>query len=249
VEAVRVRTRRAPFAFVSMQLGLGSPALTLIVPVEVKMKHVSLQPVSEIPNKGHTSRRTFQTYLHRARVFLATGSAMRHLRTSGSSRVGSYSTSECPTPSRSCRLAYLIATTFLAPLVAGMLVRYFWPRLAERISEPLSTAAGFVLLVPVLLILLTTFSAVVSAGRSAFLLIIATTFRGLALGHFLGGPDPNDRTTLALACATRFPALALLIASLNFPNAKPMPVVVTYLLTSNLAALPYVRWRKGRQGA
>ena len=66
----------------------------------------------------------------------------------------------------------------------------------------------------------------------------------LAVGHALGGPDGTDRTTLAIACATRFPGLGLLIASQNFPGAKPMPVLVTYLLVSNLTALPYQLWRK-----
>src|SRR5258707_6627646 len=44
-----------------------------------------LQPVSETPNKGNASN-NFQTGLHCARLFLASGSAIRHLRTSGSSR-------------------------------------------------------------------------------------------------------------------------------------------------------------------
>jgi hypothetical protein len=78
-DAVCVRTRTAPFAVVSMQVGLGSPALMLMVPAggfEVKMKHVLLQPMSKIPNKGNASRRSFQTWLHRARLFLASVSAI-----------------------------------------------------------------------------------------------------------------------------------------------------------------------------
>jgi len=66
VDTVCVRTRTAPFAVVSMQAGLGAPALMLMVPVggfEVKMKHVLLQPVSEIPNKGTASRRNFEMWL------------------------------------------------------------------------------------------------------------------------------------------------------------------------------------------
>jgi BASS family bile acid:Na+ symporter len=95
----------------------------------------------------------------------------------------------------------------------------------------------------------TSFSAIVGLGLSAFTLIVVMTCAALAAGHVLGGPDPNDRTTLALACATRFPALGLLIASLNFPNAKPLPLVVAYVLTSTLTAFPYIRWRKTRQRA
>src|ERR1700693_3254721 len=89
VDAVCVRTRTAPFAVVSIQVGWGSPALMLMVPVggfEVKMKHVLLQPTSKIPNEGNASRRTFQTWPQRARLFLVSVSAIRHLRTAGSSR-------------------------------------------------------------------------------------------------------------------------------------------------------------------
>ena len=66
VDTVCIRMRTAPFAVVSMQAGLGSPALMLMVPVggfEVKMKHVLLQPVSEIPNTDTASRRNFETWL------------------------------------------------------------------------------------------------------------------------------------------------------------------------------------------
>jgi len=38
----------------------------------------------------------------------------------------------------------------------------------------------------------------------------------------------------------------LLIASLNFPNAKPQPIVAAYLLTSMLTVIPYMRWRKAQ---
>jgi BASS family bile acid:Na+ symporter len=41
----------------------------------------------------------------------------------------------------------------------------------------------------------------------------------------------------------------MLIASLNFPNAKPLPVVAAYLVFSNLAAIPYMRWRAAERKA
>jgi hypothetical protein len=88
-DAVCVRTRTAAFAVVSMQVGLESPPLMLMVPAggfEMTMKHVLSQPMSKIPNKGNASRRSFQTWPQRARLFLASVSAIRHLRTGGNSR-------------------------------------------------------------------------------------------------------------------------------------------------------------------
>ena len=66
VDTVCVSTRTVPFAVVSMQAGLASPALMLMLPVggfEVKLKHVLLQPVSEIPNTNTASRRNVETWL------------------------------------------------------------------------------------------------------------------------------------------------------------------------------------------
>jgi BASS family bile acid:Na+ symporter len=143
-------------------------------------------------------------------------------------------------------VAYAVATTCLAPLFAGMVVRHFWPAQAERFSAPIAGAAGIVLLGLAVLIVATQYSAILGVGLSGFAIIVAMTLAALAIGHALGGPDPNDRTALAVTCSSRFPALALLVASLNFPNSKPLPVVVAYLICSGLAAIPYLRWRKSR---
>jgi bile acid:Na+ symporter, BASS family len=146
-------------------------------------------------------------------------------------------------------VAYSIATVFLAPLLAGMVARQLWPALADRISDPIISTANIILLGLVLLILATNLSAILVVGPSGFTMIVVMTFAALAIGHALGGPDPNDRTALAIACASRFPALVMLIASLNFPGAKPLPVVAAYLVFSNLAAIPYMRWRAAERKA
>jgi BASS family bile acid:Na+ symporter len=144
------------------------------------------------------------------------------------------------------QVAFVVLTGFLAPLVTGMAIRYAWPALAERIGEPIITSAGIVLLVVILLIVATSVAAIAAIGVTSLALIMAMTCASLAVGHFLGGPVPADRTTLAVACATRFPALGLLIASVNFPNAQPQPIVVAYLLISTVVAIPYLRWRKAQ---
>jgi bile acid:Na+ symporter, BASS family len=146
------------------------------------------------------------------------------------------------------QVALKIGTMFLAPLVAGMVVREAWPALANRIGKPIMSTAGIVLLGLILLIVATNIPAIVGIGLEAAVLIAVMSLAALTVGHVLGGPDPHDRTTLALACTTRFPALGLLIASLNFPNAKPLPIVVSYLLIAAVTVMPYMRWRKGQRG-
>lgn len=146
-------------------------------------------------------------------------------------------------------VAYTIATVFLVPLLAGTMVRQLRPALAERISDPIINTANIILLGLILIIGATNYSAILGAvNLSGFALIVVMTFAALGIGHVLGGPEPNDRTTLAIACASRLPALVMLIASLNYPDAKPLPVVAAYLLLSNLAVIPYLRWRRPRRG-
>ena len=82
-------TRTAPFAFVSVQVGLGSPALMLIVPVcgfEVNVKHVLLQPVSQTANNSAAGNGRFQQLRQGGQVLSAKVSPIRHLRIGGSSR-------------------------------------------------------------------------------------------------------------------------------------------------------------------
>lgn len=70
---------------------------------------------------------------------------------------------------------------------------------------------------------------------------------GLLAGHWLGGPDPDDRTALAIASSTRHPGVALAIAQLNFPEETRMPAVLSlFLLVNALETLPYGAWRRRR---
>ena len=91
------------------------------------------------------------------------------------------------------QVAGVITKGFLAPLLAGMVVGYVWPMLAERVGEPLIAAAGILLLVLVLLMVATNVPAIAGIGLPSFALIVAVTCAALAIGHVLGGPDPSDR--------------------------------------------------------
>jgi BASS family bile acid:Na+ symporter len=71
---------------------------------------------------------------------------------------------------------------------------------------------------------------------------------GLAAGHLLGGPDPENRIVLALSTATRHPGIAIAIAAANFPDQKAAPAaVLLYLIVSALVAKPYLTWVKRRR--
>jgi hypothetical protein len=62
--------------------------------------------------------------------------------------------------------------------------------------------------------------------------------------HETIGPDPGNRTVLALASGTRHPGIAMAIAGLNFPDEPGVAALIVYhLVIGALVSAPYIRWR------
>ncbi len=139
--------------------------------------------------------------------------------------------------------------SLLLPLSVGMVIRRFAPAFAERAAGPIMTIATVVLVLGVIPILIRVWPAMISlVGNGTLLAMIVFVLVGLAAGHLLGGPDPDDRTVLAISSATRHPAIAIAIAQANFPDQKLAPAaVLLYVLVSVIAAVPYLKWTKRRQ--
>jgi BASS family bile acid:Na+ symporter len=102
-----------------------------------------------------------------------------------------------------------------------MAARKIAQAVADRAAKPIATVASVLLILsalPVLIGMARTVFSLITDGRvlslSAFALV------GLIIGHLLGGPEPENRPVLALATASRHPAVALAIAHANFPNQK-----------------------------
>lgn len=142
-------------------------------------------------------------------------------------------------------VAALLAKSFLLPLAIGFGLRFALPARADRIAERLMIGAGLVLAAAALALLALhwdIFTAVRWQGFAALCLLLVIA---LAIGHALGGPEPADRTALAIACATRHVGVAVLVAS-AFPGPRTMVLIGTYLIASALVTVPYLRWRKAR---
>jgi len=84
------------------------------------------------------------------------------------------------------------------------------------------------------------------SGDGSILALALFMLAGMAVGHFLGGPAPEDRTALAIATSSRHPGLALAIAKVNFPEQGTLiaGAIVIYLLLRVVLAIPYLRWRR-----
>jgi len=146
-------------------------------------------------------------------------------------------------------VAKVVVKTILLPLGLGILVHGRWPRFAERASAPLRRIANLLLLAAALPLLGVAWRPVMALiGNGAVLAMAAFCVVGVAVGHWLGGPDPSERSTLALATACRHPGLAIAIAAANFPEQRRLvaAAVVLYLLVSTLVLIPYTAWCKRR---
>ena len=143
-------------------------------------------------------------------------------------------------------VAGVIFKTFLLPLGIGMLLRWVAPALAERIGEPLLKIASIVMGICAIVALAAGFHLVFEVGLPSVLAFAAFTIAAILAGHFFGGPDPSDRTSLAIACASRHIGLALLIAA-NARDQHALELVVAYLLASAVVSIPYVLWIRIRR--
>jgi BASS family bile acid:Na+ symporter len=103
-----------------------------------------------------------------------------------------------------------------------------------------------VLAVAALVIVVAAWPQVMSlVGNGTIAVFVAFVVVAIVAGHYFGGPDPNDRTVLAVATATRHPGVAMAIATANFPGQRlAAAAVLLYLLVSAVAFLPYAYWRK-----
>ncbi len=144
------------------------------------------------------------------------------------------------------RVTWIVTATVLLPLAVGLLVRRSWPRVAGRIQPATRIVAAAMLvaaLIPLLIVQWPSMWALL--GDGTLLAIVVATLLGLAVGHAMGGPQPEDRSVLALATAARHPAVAVAVGAASFPEQQLMPAAVLLaVLMSFLASAPYVAWRK-----
>jgi predicted Na+-dependent transporter len=139
--------------------------------------------------------------------------------------------------------------TILLPLGLGILVHAQAPGLAQKVSRPLGRFANLFLLAAAVPLLLFSWRNMISLlGNGTLVAMIAFCVVGVAVGHWLGGPDPAERTTLALATACRHPGLAITIAAVIFPEQRRLvgAAILLYLVVSTILLLPYAAWRKRR---
>ena len=138
----------------------------------------------------------------------------------------------------------------LLPVLAGMAVHKFAPKGSLRLDKPLSILATVVLTAACVPILLKEWPDITRMiGNFSLVAMAAFAAVGLAVGHWLGGPDPHERSVLAMATSARHPAVALAITHNAVDKPGVMAAVLLALIVGSIVTAPYVKWRQRRDGA
>jgi BASS family bile acid:Na+ symporter len=143
----------------------------------------------------------------------------------------------------------VVGMTILVPVCLGILTRHFFPRVAETIAGRLSNAAGVVLLVLGLFVVTMAHSTLLKMSLWSYFVMAVVVAAAIAIGHWLGPQDAEERTTLAMESAGRHPGLAMTIAAVNFSPESALPVLIPYLIVFTLVTTVYLEWRKRSVGS
>lgn len=140
-------------------------------------------------------------------------------------------------------IAAVVLKSALVPLAAGMVVRATFPAVARRLEDVVVLIVKLLMPASIVALLVAALPAMWAfIGSSTVLALAMFTVAGLAIGHLLGGPDPDHSVVLGLSTACRHPAIAFAFASANFPDQRFGALILLYLIVSAIIGIPYARW-------
>lgn len=139
--------------------------------------------------------------------------------------------------------ASAIGIAFLIPLVIGMALGKAFPAFSGWFADRFSAVAALAMTAASVVLLVGNWQVLTQIHASGMLALLLLMFIALAVGHLCGGPLEGDRTTLAIACATRHIGIAVIIAT-AFQGPQTVVILASYVIASALVSLPYLRWRR-----
>lgn len=141
----------------------------------------------------------------------------------------------------------VVVLTVLAPLAIGIFIQRVRAAPVPRLAAILSKVGTALLVVASISFLVMEWPTIRSLfGDGTVVAAIVLSGLGLLVGHLLGGPDPQNRTVLALATASRHPGVAMVAgisASVEAPRLVTAAVLLA-LVASVVVTAPYAAWRK-----
>jgi BASS family bile acid:Na+ symporter len=127
-----------------------------------------------------------------------------------------------------------------------MAVHRLRPSWSERMADRLLSLVGVLFAACALLLLCLHLPLLAGIPAVAWIALAGLTGAALAVGHLLGGPVPDDRTALAVCCATRHIGVAALAAA-AVPGPRTIVLLLAYLVVAAPASFLYLRWRRAAQ--
>jgi len=144
-------------------------------------------------------------------------------------------------------VAAVLARAFLLPLAIGILLgmalRRMVPAGTERIADIVFALAAVVLAVATLILIADQWQVFMEVRGPGIVALLALMVISVAIGHALGGPNPDDRTALAIACCTRHIGVVVILAA-TFRGPRAVVLLAVYLVAASVVSIPYLRWRR-----
>lgn len=140
-------------------------------------------------------------------------------------------------------VALFVGLNILLPVAAGFVGRRLSAETTKRAVTLLTIGALSILALVLVALLLRSRPAIPSiVGTGPISAIVLMAVAGLGIGHMCGGPARKNRRVLAMATATRHPALAISLASVASPaDERVAGVVIAFtVLVAGVAAIPYL---------
>ena len=141
-------------------------------------------------------------------------------------------------------VAQQVTVVQFLPVTIGLLLQKFGTKYAEIIAHPLTMISNSLFLVLIVVASIIGLPLLLKVWGLPLVVIAILVIVSLAIGHFLGGPDDDKRSVLAIACIARNVGLALFIAVLNDMQEKVFPTLVAYLMIGSCLGIFYSIWNK-----
>jgi BASS family bile acid:Na+ symporter len=130
----------------------------------------------------------------------------------------------------------------IVPLLAGVAIRAFAPRLADRLTRPVQIVFVVALIVALAVLLYAGASVVFRAPLAAYGAMLLIILAASLLGYVAGAPD--ERRTIGLATALGNPGLGLAVIAAGHPERELVAFVALFVLFRFVATIPLRLWVK-----
>jgi BASS family bile acid:Na+ symporter len=141
------------------------------------------------------------------------------------------------------KTALVLGESFFLPLLAGMAVRRVFPEVAARTGGRVVGLAGLAMTLAAIALLAVNLHVVLEVKWQGIAALALLILMALVIGHLAGGPEEENRSALAVACATRHIGVAVFVAT-SLPGGRTAAVISIYIAVSVAITLPYTRWRR-----